>query len=149
LTLQAQVKRVSLLALVLASTVLGCGSDSGESAEDQVRKVNDSFNDALFSGNGTKACSFASPRYRRQLVRNSLAVAAQSKLVRGRACGELVSSGAKLLKKYGVGPPRVDEVDVDGHKATVTETQYDGTKTEVYFERIGGEWKATGNKNFE
>ena len=131
------------VAVVVSFAPAGCG-DSGTSDEEQVRKVNDAYNEALFAGRGAEACSYATPAYRRQIIRNSRAAG-----VRGRTCAKVVSNGVALVKQYGIGPPKVDDVAAEGDKATVTETQQDGTKTEVYFERIGGRWKAAGNKNLK
>ena len=112
-------RRVLLfVAVAVCFAPAGCGEDSGTSDAEQVRKVGDAFNDALFAGRGAEACSYATPAYQRQLIRNSRAAG-----VRGRTCAELVSNGVALVKQYGVEPPEVDEVAADGNKATVRETQ--------------------------
>ena len=133
----------------------GCGDDGGTSRPDAradetaVRKVLSEALDALYEGDGRRACSLYTSSYRRELVKENQADTSDVS-PQGATCEEQVKSFAPILARFvpdrGV---QVIEVEVSGDDATAVSefsTTRGKTRVKEFLVRRDGKWRIDGDE---
>ncbi len=89
----------------------GCGGDGGSDRPDarageaEVRKVLEEALDAVYEGDGARACSLYTDSYRREMVKENQA--GESDVApRGASCEEQVKDFAPILRRFVPDPSR-------------------------------------------
>jgi hypothetical protein len=138
--------------LLIASTAAmllfaaGCGGDDGDPEAEAVSDAYVAYIDAVKAGDGKKACALATPAFQRQAGR-SIAVGPRADL-RDASCVEAIEQGG--LPQLQQVEPNLEDIEVDGERAsgldpgetvTVEGQQVVIGPQEVFFERLGGDWK--------
>ncbi len=136
--------------LAVLGVLSGCGGDSGSDRPDvredeaAVTKVLEEAVDALYDGDGARACSLYTSKYRRELVTENQADRSDV-APKGDTCEEQVRDYEPILKRFVPGRDvKVIRVKVKGDKATsVTEFNTTRGKGRVkdFLVRQDGGWK--------
>ncbi len=136
--------------LAVLGVLAGCGGDGGpdrpDAREDEaaVRKVLAEALDALYDGDGARACSLYTSSYRRKLVEENQADRSDV-APRGDSCEKQVKDYEPILKRFVPGRDvEVLRVRVTGDDATaVSELNTTRGKSRIkeFLVRRDGEWK--------
>ena len=141
-----------LLAVLCGLSACGADSDSDRDRDrartDQaaVKKVLDAARDALYAGDGARACRLYTSSYRREFVKKNQED--ESRGASGSTCEEQVANFAPVLKRT-VHDLRVIRITVSGDTATaVSEFNTTSGKAQVteFLVRRGGQWKINGSQ---
>ena len=141
-----------ILALVCGLSACGAESssdrDRARTDEAAVKKVLGEALDALYDGDGARACALYTSSYRREFVKKNQAD--KSRLAPGATCEEQVANFASALKRNV--PDRevkVLRITVNGDDATaISEFNTTRGKTRVtdFLVREDGEWMINGDQ---
>ncbi len=142
-------------ALAVLGVLAGCGgdgaSDRPDAREDEaaVKKVLEEALDALYDGDGARACSLYTSSYRREMVKENQADKSDV-APKGASCEEQVEDFAPILKRFVPGRDvKVIRVTVKGADATAI-TRFNTTRgksrVNEFLVRRGGEWKIDGDQ---
>jgi hypothetical protein len=137
-------------AFAVLGVLAGCGgdgaSDRPDAREDEaaVKKVLEEALDALYDGDGARACSLYTSSYRRKLVEENQADRSDV-APRGDSCEEQVKNYEPILKRFVPGRDvKVIRVSVRGDNATavsVFNTTRGKSRVKESLVRRDGEWK--------
>ena len=138
--------------LAALAALSGCGGDGGSSRPDDetaVRKVLADALDALFEGDGRRACSLYTSSYRRQLLKENQADKSDVAL-RGASCEEQVKNFEPILKRFVPNRDvKVIRVRTRGDTATAV-TEYNTTRgksrVKEFLVRQDGRWRIDGDE---
>jgi hypothetical protein len=135
-----------LLAALIVLAVFGCGGDgsSGETSppdtpqEKAVAKVYSDYIDALKEGDGEAACALLTPAFQR---RAGAAVALGNRRnLKGAACVKAIDQGTLPAIQKVV--PNLVNVKIEGARASGLDPGQGAIgPQEVFFLRVGGDWK--------
>ncbi len=142
-------------ALAVLGVLSGCGGDSGSDRPDargekaEVRKVLAQALDAVYEGDGARACSLYTSAYRREMVKENQADKSDV-APKGASCEEQVEDFAPILRRFVPGRDvKVLRVTVGGDDATaITEFNTTRGKSRVkeFLVRRDGDWKLDGDQ---
>jgi hypothetical protein len=135
-----------LLATLIALAALGCGGGGGSdepsppdtAQEKAVAKTYSDYIAALKKGDGEAACALLTPAFQRR-AGAAVAVGTRRNL-KGAACVKAIDQGTLAAIQKVV--PNLSNVEVKGDRASGLDPG-EGLigPQDVFFERIGGEWK--------
>lgn len=141
--------------LAVLGALSGCGGDSGSDRtaagadQAEVRRVLTEALDALYDGDGSRACSLYTSSYRREMVEENQADSSDV-APKGASCEEQVKDFAPILKRFVPDRDvRVIRVKVKGDDATaITEfnTTRGTSRIKEFLVRRGGEWMIDGDQ---
>lgn len=136
--------------LIAASTVMflfaaGCGGDDSDPEADAVSDAYVAYIDAVKAGDGKKACAMTTPAFQRRAGR-SVAVGNRADL-RDASCEEAIEQGS--IPQLQQVQPNLEQIEVNGDRASGFDPG-EGLigPQEVYFQRLGGDWKIARTRFF-
>jgi len=142
----------AFLAVLCGLSACGAASESDRDRdragtdEAAVKKTLDAARDALYAGDGARACRLYTSSYRRELVKRNQED--ESRGASGSTCEEQVASFAPVLKRT-VQDVRVVQITVSGDTATAV-SEYTNTRGKArvteYLVRQDGQWKINGSQ---
>ena len=137
-------------AIAVLGVLAGCGGDGDSDRPDAradeaaVKKVLEEALDALYDGDGARACSLYTSSYRRKLVEENQADKSDV-APRGESCEKQVKDYQPILKRFVPGRDvEVLRVRVRGDNATavsVFNTTRGKSRIKEFLVRRDGEWK--------
>ncbi|MGH2982204.1 MAG: hypothetical protein ACRDKV_09220 [Solirubrobacterales bacterium] len=126
------------VAAVCAAVVSGCGDDDEDPQVDAVAETYTTYIEAVKDGDGEAACRLLAPELRRT-VADSIALGTREEL-KGATCEQAVSQGT--LPQLQQVEPNLEQIEDDGRRASGLDPGEGPIgPQEVFFERIGGDWK--------
>ena len=140
--------------LALFCIAAGCGGDDSDPEADAVSEAYVAYIDAVKAGDGKKACAMTTPEFQRQAGR-SVAVGPRADL-RDASCEEAIEQGS--LAQLQQVEPNLEDIEVNGDRASGLDpgetVPVEGQSVvigpqEVFFERLGGDWKIARTVFFE
>jgi hypothetical protein len=144
MTMRRAIPASAMAVLLLAA---GCGGGDDLSADEEaVRDTYLAYIDAVKAGDGEKACALRTPASQRK-AGAAIAVGPRADL-RDASCPEVIEQGS--LPQLEQVEAELEDIEIDGDRAKgfdPGETVEAGGQPvtigpqEVYFKRIGGEWK--------
>jgi hypothetical protein len=132
-----------LLAAAIALMATGCGGSDGPAPPDTpqekaVAKVYSDYIGALKKGDGNAACALLTPAFQRR-AGSSIASGSRSDL-KGAACVKAIDQGTLPAIQKVI--PNLSNVTVTGKRASGLDPGEGPIgPQEVFFEKIGGDWK--------
>jgi hypothetical protein len=138
-----------LVAAISLAVAAGCGGGDGGSepfsfkqARADVRHVIEQFTLKGIDGDGEAACSYATERYREEIVEETKDEG--EIVIEGETCEEVIES-AKPLVERAVSDPnlRIEEINVTPTKAdavTAIDTSFGPSRSRFLLVRVGEDW---------
>jgi hypothetical protein len=146
--LRRRAKPQLVIATLFLSLAAGCGENGGsdsfsfKKARADVQRVVEQFTVKGIAGDGEEACSYATERYREEIVEETKDEG--EIVIEGDTCEEVIESAKPLVERAVADPNlRIEEINVSPTKAdavTLIDTSFGPSRSKFLLVHVEGDW---------